>query len=281
MKLARARSSFDSARANAAGSAAAGLASAGPRAFRKPVIGPLALYHQIEQNLRERIASAEFGTEQPLPPEDVLAREYDVSRVTLRRALDALLESRLIVKRRGVGTFVSRAWNARKHVTLVGRLDDAFLHMEKLSYRVLSRKRVTIAAADAAVVRALHIEGSQSQVDRLEVVALTNGQPYAYSEFYFPDDVGSCLSTEELGGTVPILRVVEARIGEAVSWADQTVEPMLAGSKVARYLGIAARRPILQMRRTYYTAAGRAVESVVVRYHPDRFSYSAQLLAKA
>lgn len=249
-------------------------------AFRKPVIGPLALYHQIEQNLRERIASLEFSPEQPLPSEDLLAREYQVSRVTLRRALDALLESRLIIKRRGVGNFVSRASNARKQVTLVGRLDDAFLHMEKLSYRVLSRKRMPAETADPAVIEALQIEGGQARVDRLEVVALTNGDAYAYSEFYFPDDIGKQLSTAELGGTVPILRVVEARIGEAVSWADQTVEPVLVSSKVARCLGIQARRAILQMRRTYYTAAGRAVESVVIRYHPDRYTYAAQLLAK-
>ncbi len=250
------------------------------RFFRRPVAGPVPLYHQIEQNLRERIASLEFTPDEPLPSEDVLAREYDVSRVTLRRALESLLASRLISKRRGIGNFVSRVNAARKNVTLTGRLDDAFLNMEKLSYRVISRKSVPIASADPAILRALQIEGVQDGVDRLEVVALTDGQPYAYSEFYFPDDIAGSLSTQELGGTYPILRVVESKIGEAVSWADQTVEPILASSQVARCLGIQPRRPILQMRRTYYTAAGRAVESVVVRYHPDRYSYSAQLLAK-
>jgi GntR family transcriptional regulator len=252
----------------------------GTRAFRRPVAGPIPLYHQIEQNLRERIANAEFHPDLPLPPEAVLAKEYDVSRVTLRRALEALLDSRLISKRRGVGNFVSRASVASKNVTLVGRLDDAFLDIVKLSYRVLSRRAVAVDATDKVTVQALQIGSSQTHLDRLEVVALTDGQPYAYSEFYFPQEIADHLTTEELGGTVPIIRVVEAHIGVAVSWADQTVEPVLASSKVARCLGITPRRPILQMRRTYYTAAGRAVESVVVRYHPDRYSYSAQLVAK-
>lgn len=250
------------------------------RAFRRPVAGPIPLYHQIEQNLRERIASAEFKPDEPLPPEDVLAREYDVSRMTLRRALDALIESRLISRRRGIGTFVSRAQKPRKNVTLVGRLDDAFFHADKLSYRVLSRKAVPLEAADAAVVEALQLEDGENTVERLEVVALTGGEPYAYSEFYFPAAVARQLGTEDIAGAVPILRVVEARTGQRVSWADQTVEPVLASQKVARCLGIQARRPILQMRRTYFTAEGHAVEAAVVRYHPDRYAYSAQLLAK-
>ena len=125
--------------------------------FRRPVIGPLPLYHQIELNLRERIASAEFSPDRPLPPEDALAREYDVSRETLRRALDALLESRLITKQRGIGNFVSRAIGPRKQVTLVGRLDDSFLFTDNFCYQVQSRRRVKIAMADAAVVASLQL----------------------------------------------------------------------------------------------------------------------------
>jgi GntR family transcriptional regulator len=250
-----------------------------PGVFRKPVIGPLPLYHQIELNLRERIACAEFSPDHRLPPEDVLAREYDVSRETLRRALDALLESRLITKQRGIGNFVSRAIGPRKQVTLVGRLDDSFLFMDNFCYQVLSRRRVKIAMADAAVVTSLQLSPGDTHLDRLEVVALSSGQAYAYSMFHFPQNIGAQLSTEELGGSVPILRVVEARTGQTVSWADQTVEPVLANAKISHHLGIKLRRPILQMRRTYYTAAGLAIESAVVRYHPDRYAYSAQLLA--
>lgn len=257
---------------------AAGRAT--PRAFRPPQSGPLPLYHQIEQNLRERIDCGEFKPDTPLPPEDVLAREYNVSRMTLRRALDALIEARLIRRRRGIGTFVSGAQGPRKNVTLVGRLDDAFFHAEKLSYQLLSRKPVPLTAVDGAVLSALQIGDSQRAVDRLEVVALTKGEPYAYSEFFFPDEVSRRLSEEELAGAMPILRVVESRLGEPVSWADQFVEPVLASKKVAQCLGIAPRRPILQMRRVYYTAAGKPVEVAVVRYHPDRYSFSALLMAK-
>ncbi|MGE0801744.1 MAG: GntR family transcriptional regulator [Lautropia sp.] len=245
---------------------------AGRHGFR-PKPGPIPLYYQIEQDLRRRIESAEFKPNDPLPSEHRLSREYAVSRVTLRRALDALLDSRLIAKRRGVGAFVSQAPAAGKSVTLVGRLDDAFLYSDQLSYRVLSRKRVQPPEAVAAAMRL------QGPVDCLEVVALTKGEPFAYSRFHFPLEVGAQLTTEMLGGTVPILRVVEAALGEAVSWAEQTLEPVLASARIAGSLGIRPRAPILRARRTYYTAAGWAVESAVVHYHPERYAYSVQLLA--
>jgi len=254
--------------------------AAAPRAFRRPQAGPVPLYHQIEQNLRERIACGEFKPDTPLPPEDMLAREYVVSRMTLRRALDALIDSRLIRRRRGIGTFVSSARGPRKNVTLVGQLDDAFFHADKLSYQLLSRKSVPVDALDPAVREALQLEVGDTQVDRLEVIALTQGAPYAYSEFFFPEAITRQVSTEALAGAVPILRVVESHLGERVSWADQFVDPVPASRKIAQALGIEARRPILQMRRVYHTGDGRPVEVALVRYHPDRYSFSALLLAK-
>ena len=73
---------------------------------------------------------------------------------------------------------------------------------------------------------------------------------------------------------------VRSHLGERVNWADQFVDPVPASRKIAQALGIETRRPILQMRRIYYTADGRPVEVALVRYHPDRYSFSALLLAK-
>ncbi|MBW2657215.1 MAG: GntR family transcriptional regulator, partial [Deltaproteobacteria bacterium] len=45
------------------------------------------LYYQLETILRKRILSREFSADVPLPSEELIGKEYEVSRITVRRAL--------------------------------------------------------------------------------------------------------------------------------------------------------------------------------------------------
>ncbi|MBN9341967.1 MAG: GntR family transcriptional regulator, partial [Comamonadaceae bacterium] len=86
--------------------------------------------HRAAEQLREqlvfiqRIASGQLVPGDALPPEDSLCREFGVSRITIRKAVEELLARHLIVRRRGVGTFVSDPRRATKDVTLVGVIDE-------------------------------------------------------------------------------------------------------------------------------------------------------------
>ena len=68
----------------------------------------LPLYHQVEENLRRDIANRIYRPDQPIPSEIALQKKYNVSRETVRRAVNNLVSAGLVEKRRGVGTFVTR-----------------------------------------------------------------------------------------------------------------------------------------------------------------------------
>src|SRR5712672_3399133 len=86
--------------------------------------GPLPLYHQLEEDLRARIHGGEFQSGAALPTEEQLCEHYGISRITERRALDALIAQGLIVRRRGVGSFVAEARPGVRSVRLAGSLDE-------------------------------------------------------------------------------------------------------------------------------------------------------------
>ncbi len=69
---------------------------------RPQLAGPL--YFQIQQLLRARILSKEWADGRALPNETDLARSYGVSVGTMRKALDLLAQSKVIVRRQGLGT---------------------------------------------------------------------------------------------------------------------------------------------------------------------------------
>ena len=68
----------------------------------------LPLYHQVEETLRRDIANGVYQPGQPIPTEIALQKKYDVSRETVRRAVNNLVLAGLVEKRKGVGTFVTR-----------------------------------------------------------------------------------------------------------------------------------------------------------------------------
>ena len=64
-------------------------------------------FRQIADDLRERVALGEFGDQGALDSESALCARYAVSRVTVRRALEALREQGLVESRQGSGWFAT------------------------------------------------------------------------------------------------------------------------------------------------------------------------------
>ncbi|MCC6947947.1 MAG: GntR family transcriptional regulator [Bradyrhizobiaceae bacterium] len=236
--------------------------------------GPMPLYYQLEQALKERIQQNNFRPGDLLPTEETLCETYGVSRTTVRRALDSLLAQRVIARRRGVGTFVAQPPDSARSMRLMGSLDELLTYPGALSYRALSR---TEAPPPPAIARALDLPDSAKAV-RLEVIGYLDRKPFAYSEFYFPDWVGTMIGKADAKVGLPIIRIVEQKISQRIVRAEQIVEPTLANGVTAKHLALKPKTPLLEVVRTYYVASGKPVEVAVVRYHPDRYRYTVELV---
>ena len=236
--------------------------------------GPPSLYFQLHQHLMERIRAGEFGPSVPLPTEMELCEQYGVSRITVRRALDALADDRLISRRRGVRTFGVEP--LVKSVALTGSLDDAISYSGDLSLKLLSTEEVR---PSPVVAQALRL-GIGEPVRRLEAIAASAGEPFAYAEYYLPRAVSALFDPTDLQARVPVLRAIEQKLGRRITSASQTVEPVIADRAVADYLGMKPRAPLLKVVRTYFTAEDTPVKTDVVRYHPERYRYTVQLFSR-
>ncbi|MGB8364147.1 MAG: GntR family transcriptional regulator [Rhizomicrobium sp.] len=232
--------------------------------------GPIPLYHQLERALRDRIHKAEFAPGAALPTEERLCSEYGVSRITVRRALDALIAQGLITRRHGVGSFVTERQDGVRSVQLVGSLDEFLATAGALETRFLS-----IATIDPPVeaVEALRLQPREKAI-RLELTNLLEGHAVGYLELYFPVWAGSAVSRENIEAGTPTIRMIERKLNLRIERAEQMIEADFAGEKAARHLGLKPTDPILRVTRVYYAADGRPVEAVFVRNHPKRYRYA-------
>lgn len=235
---------------------------------------PVPLYYRLEQDLRDRILRGEFGEGGMLPIEEELGKSYGVSRITVRRAIDGLLAQRLVIKKHGVGTFVAPAVGSVQSVRLIGYMDDTLAYTKTLTYRVLSR---TVEQPSPMVASALQIR-EDSKVIHIEMLVQDGKLPFAYSNFYFPEEIGQLIHKKDIVSGVTIVRLVEMKLGQRINRGEQTVRAIVADPGIAKHLGIKTGMPILQALRTYYTASGMPVELAMVRYHPDRYDFTVDLV---
>lgn len=235
--------------------------------------GPIPLYHQLEQDIAARVAAGEFGPGDGLPTEEQIGQSYGVSRITVRKALDSLHQQGLILRRRGIGSFVVEQKADVHAVNLSGSLDDFLQTATRMTPRVLALAKV------AATKRVADIFGvaAGSPVLRLELLSSTEDGPLAHGEFYFPERMIGVLSLDDIRDSEPIVRKLERLTGAKVVKAEQVIEPATAGAETAALLGIEADRPLLRSTRIYFTSDGQPVEIATLRYHPERYRYQVEL----
>lgn len=65
------------------------------------------LYRQLQRALREAIQKKVLAPDDALPAERDMADEFNISRITVRKALDGLVSEGLLTRRQGAGTFVA------------------------------------------------------------------------------------------------------------------------------------------------------------------------------
>jgi len=233
------------------------------------------LYRQVSEKLIAAIMEGEFPPGHALPVESELCARFQVSRITIRKALDELLERHLIVRRRGVGTFVREGQQDGWSVTLTGTLEEV------LAPHRLAILREAMEAPPAEVLRFASLPAGT----RLKLFEGTNyvasGTPLMHLHYYFPPGVGERLSAEGLSGATPPFRAVEKLLGLRIDHAQQVTEAMLARGSVAQGLGLAEGSAVLRAIRVYYDPQGKPVEILDAAYHPEHYRLTATLYPSA
>jgi GntR family transcriptional regulator len=210
--------------------------------------GPRPKHAQLSDVLAE-LAVRELGPDVAIPSERELMTTYDVSRATVRKAIDNLVAGGLLHRIQGKGTFVARP-----------RVESR-LHLASFSQDMLRRGlapatrllRVDEERPPAQVAKGLRL-GARGTAWRIDRIRLADGQPMALEQGWYPTSLLPDLDAEDLSGSLYTL--FDVRYGLAIDAAEQTLWGEAAEGAMARRLE-ASRRCGARLRRARWLAGSR------------------------
>jgi GntR family transcriptional regulator len=236
------------------------------------VNGRVPRYHRIAEALRERIRDGEWAAGAPLPNQRRLAREFGVTLMTLRQALELLERDDLITRRHGLGTFVAAPSIDYDILQWRRFAGDLSAQGEAVSTRVLDA-RPTVA--DRRVSAAFGV-APRARVVMLERLRLVDAHPMSLQRSFLPARIGEEVLTSDLAET-PLSQVLEFKLGVVITRAREAVSAVRLGRREARQLGCPSGVPAFESERVSFDASGRPIVFDRVFIPGDRFRITREL----
>ncbi len=214
------------------------------------------------RSILEQLIDTELHPGDAIPSERSLVTRLGVSRVTVRQAIADLVETGVVERVHGKGTYVT------------GPQVDSRLHLTSFSREMRDRglvpATVVLAAteepADDDVAYALRIRPGRPVI-RVERLRMADGTPMAYEVGHYPAMLFPGLLQRELGS---LYDVFATEYGVVVTRGEQTVRAESADADRARILGIPKRAPLLVQERVTH-AGERVIELSTSWYRADRY----------
>ena len=230
------------------------------------VSGPIPLYHQLRQALRDRIAAGEWRPGDQVPTLRELCQLYGVSRITAIQALGALAHEGVLARKQGKGTFVAEPKIEHGPVRLLSFTEDIARRGHMPGSRILKLARIP---ASQTIAARLELAPGDAVV-LLRRLRLTDGRPMGVQNAYLPDDLFPGLA--EIREPIDSLyRLLDVRYGVVPTKATESYEPIVVDDEIGSLLGVRRGVPAFSVERVTRDQRNRLVEFTVSVLRGDRY----------
>lgn len=233
--------------------------------IRETTAGPL--YLQLARTLRSNIVSGRLAPGAKLPSEAELQADTGLSRSTVRKALDMLVDDGFITKERGRGAFVSRDMHPTEDRPLFSSLSATV----ECQGGVLSTKLVDATREIPPTVVAAHLAlGSDEAAVKLVRLRYLNGEPLCIETTYLPERF-SALLDEGMGPS--LYQTLRERFHEQPGRGRKTFEVCFATTQEAFLLDVERGAALILITDFVYDDAGRPLHVSKRIMRTDRTKY--------
>jgi GntR family transcriptional regulator len=227
-------------------------------------------YVQLRQRLSDAVVKGILAPGSPLPPEREIAAITDFSRVTVRKAIQALADDGTILQKQGSGSFVSsRPEHIEQKLSRLTSFSEDMSRRGKSSTSRWLERGLFMPSPDEMTALGLSSEDSVARLVRLR---LADGEPIAIERASLPTDI------------LPNPLLVETSLYEVLGQdGNRPVRAMQKISAVNLTVAEADRLAVLpgnaglRIERTSYLESGRIIEFTQSLYRGDAYNFVAEL----
>ena len=228
----------------------------------------LPLYVQIYQDLREQILKHVYEQGQTIPTELELQEIYNVSRITVRQAVQNLEQEGLVIRSRGRGTVVAQLEKIEEQLALIKSFT------EEMRDRNLSPgtkfAEVSTVLADEKLADIFSCKVGDS-IYRIRRVRTANGRPVVlFDTFIFTDIELPRDNRLYFDSLYQLLK--ELGIANPVG-VEERFEAVVADAEISKALGVSVGAPLMKRVRKSFNKEHRVQEYTHSYYDGDNYSY--------
>lgn len=225
------------------------------------------VYIQIHNQIKQDVENGKWQVGQRIPAERELAELFKVSRMTLRQAIQTLVDDGILERHVGSGTFVA---NRKVQEKMSGV--TSFTELMKAAGKTPSSKTISyhITTPSQSEIERLQLS-KDTKVLRMERVRYGSGIPICFEVTAVPADLIADFSKEEV--TSSFYKTLAEKAGLNPGRAIQTVSAMSASEKIAEYLNVRRGEALLRLRQISYLQNGRPFEYTHTQYVGSRFEF--------
>jgi GntR family transcriptional regulator len=239
-----------------------------PRIDRESAIP---FYFQLKDAIYTKIKTGEWKRGQKIPSLRELSDELKISLMTVRQAMKALVDEKVLTMQKGLGTFILGPRVKEKVSNLSSYTAEMLRQGLMPSSRILTMETIS---APSNVRDALELQ-DEEKVHHLFRVRLADHYPMALQHSYVPERYCPALSQKDLSGS--LLSILETDYDLQFFHAVQTISADQISGVDAERLDLPDRSSVLRMERTSYAQDQKPCEFLISIYRADRFNFTVEV----
>lgn len=208
-----------------------------------------------------------------LPTENELMERHEISRTTVRQALDMLANEGLIYRKRGQGTFVAHPTLAHSTSRIVSFTEDMRQRKLEPGTQVLD---FDLIPAPNVIAEALQIEPGE-ELAYLERLRLADGESISCEKSYLVHRYCPGILLRADYAQMSLRQALQLKHGIRLVRAKQTIRAIPASRDVAKKLSVKTNAPLLFIERVSYSQNDTPVEFLQVFHRGDRYVLDSEL----
>ncbi|NLM10025.1 MAG: GntR family transcriptional regulator [Clostridiaceae bacterium] len=226
------------------------------------------LYCQLKNIILEKIESGEYKEDTKIPSEQDLCEQYNISRPTVRQAINELTNNGHLYKLKGKGTFVSKRKSCINIKDYTGFTDSILDSLEPEKKEILSISSVT--AKEFGVLKEIfNLKTDNSQFTCITYLNTRNGEVFSVNTSYIPQSLFPDIG-EDIKNKKPSYEILRGKYPLVPCTSKSTLEVDYSSAMDAPQLQVQPGQALIKVYNILYSKSGQAVEYVVSKYRADK-----------